>query len=406
MKRFLIVTLVLGLVLGGLEMLVVPTFSQLPSRDHYSGYFRDIWGNNRQMSKEIRENNVRLLDVWGRKVTPIYNALTAQDVPVAGYFIDVVTNTLYIGFTEIKDDYTKPIRTMVRDEVNLEFFRAKFTYKELRDIQNKIGESMIELHKAGIPITSVGVDVRRNALTVGLEEVKPVYMDAVRNMVESRIPIIFYQSSIKELSRTAWYRPVYGGIKLTSSGRTSTLGFAATLSGIRGFVMSGHVGGEGTWVYQPTSPWPWNYVGIISKNPVTFPQPRYSDSAFVPTTDIKSTIYPNRSIAGWRPSLHTPPGTFVDVEGMVTGYTFGIVVETGRQVYSPTHGPLLNQIYAVLYPIPEEGDSGAPVFWWNSNPNEVWVCGILAMKDFVSGWGWVAIYSPVDGIQRDLGIVP
>lgn len=414
--RVLLILLVLSISLGIGISVVVSAFSQPTSRDHYSGYFKDIWGNDQQMGKEIRENNARLLNVWGEKVNPVYNALTAQDVPVAGYFIDVATNTLYIGFKEIKDEYTKPIKDIVGDEVNLEFFKAKFTYKELRDIQSKIGERMVELRQKGIPLSSVSVDVVRNIIRVGLEEIKPQYLKTIIEMAGSEAPLLFHESKIELLSRTARYRPLFGGIKIESTPTTppggiapTTLGFSATLTdGTRGFVMTGHAGGVGTNVYQPNYIWwwPWsNFVGTILRNP-TYPPPRYSDAAFVPTTDVKAAIYPDRIIMSWMPSWETPPGTFVDMEGMVTGYTWGIVVERGVQVWNEDIGTLINQVKAVLNPVPQKGDSGAPIFWWNSiDPNQVRVCGILWGSRWESPYYTnVTYYSPIEGIQQDLGL--
>ena len=60
--------------------------------------------------------------------------------------------------------------------------------------------------------------------------------------------------------------------------------------------------------------WKWtqkstNKIGSIFVNPGG---PRYSDAAFVPTTNIRPTIWPDRQITGWKPSYYTGVGTPVE----------------------------------------------------------------------------------------------
>ena len=50
-----------------------------------------------------------------------------------------------------------------------------------------------------------------------------------------------------------------------------------------GFVMTGHMGGVGTRIFDETG----GYVGTIQNNP---PGPRFSDAAYVPAADIKRMI--------------------------------------------------------------------------------------------------------------------
>ncbi len=172
--------------------------------------------------------------------------------------------------------------------------------------------------------------------------------------------------------------------------------------------MTGHTGGVGTIIYQPIPTWfgLGNRVGTIDLNPPL--NNRFSDAAFVgnPTRPVINTIWPNRTIMGWRASWDTPPGTFVDMEGMITGHSWGIIVARWY-THTDTQGTLLEQVAAALHPIPTFGDSGAPIFSWESDPNRVRVCGVVVAINHTAfpNHGTVTIYSPVDGIQRDLTLI-
>ena len=50
---------------------------------------------------------------------------------------------------------------------------------------------------------------------------------------------------------------------------------------------------------------------------------------------------------------------------------------------------------------------GGPIFSWESDPNRVRVCGVVVARDPINypTYGTVIIYSPVDGIQRDLTLI-
>lgn len=178
-----------------------------------------------------------------------------------------------------------------------------------------------------------------------------------------------------------------------------TLGFRATHSdGTVGFVMSGHCGGVGVNVWQPTIGTN-NLVGRVSVNPLG---PRSSDAAFVPTTDVIAAIWLRRPIAGWQSVMYTPVGTAVKKEGIATGYTSGFVYSTGVTVNTnPIYSPLWSQVLVTYHSA--GGDSGAPVFGVDGAGNAI-VYGIHVGRVGEGEWPDHRYYSPVDGIWRDLWV--
>lgn len=373
----------------------------------------EVWANDEKLGEAAR--SIRSSD------------LRVSGVPFAGFRLDPWTATIYVGLTEIADKYTDPIRAIVDqlEGVNVEFFEARFTEAELRRLQIQIEQSFLGVSSAdmarlytieapddrdelrsefgneierrladhGVPLTLVGVDIRNNGLLIGLREIRPEYIAAIRDVVGDEVPIEFIEGQVS-LHRTGRHRPLLGGIKLTTrpegESGSSTLSFAAEANGNPGFVMTGHAGFVGDRVWQPTAWW-WNRVGQISVNPAG---PRYSDAAFVPNDNINAIVWRDRNTVGWRASYDTEPDQVVMKEGITTGFTEGVIALLHVTFVGATN--LYGQVLATYDS--DYGDSGAPVFRVDAEGNAI----ILGTH-----WGALgdyAIYSPVEGIAFDLDL--
>jgi hypothetical protein len=143
---------------------------------------------------QVWENSAKLMEVAERLVSV---NLAAKGIPLAGFYVDTWTATIYVGLTEIKDEYTEPIKAIVNEVegVNLEFFKARFTEAELRSLQEKIAEAF--LGETGVPVTLIAVDIENNGLTVGLREIKPQYIEAIRQVVGTEVPIEFLEGELR-----------------------------------------------------------------------------------------------------------------------------------------------------------------------------------------------------------------
>lgn len=188
---FLAVLLVSLMVLGG-----AAAFSSRGSEE----------GNHQpSIPAEVWTNNNKLLEVSEKLVLA---DLAAKGIPLAGFYVDAWTCTIYVGLTEVKDEYTAPIKAIVNEVegVNLEFFKARFTEAELRSLQRKIEEAFredetLKKNETGIPfLTMTGVDIKDNELMVGLRELKPQYIEAIRQVVGTEVPIEFVEGVVPPIS--------------------------------------------------------------------------------------------------------------------------------------------------------------------------------------------------------------
>ncbi|MEN4005931.1 MAG: hypothetical protein PQ964_00995 [Methanobacteriaceae archaeon] len=244
-----------------------------------------------------------------------------------------------------------------------------------------------------INITLLGIDIKDNELMVGFAEITYSEIEAVRLIVGNVSTEFIEGELVLDAGKRDRYRPVFGGIQVTTRSGRSTLSYGAVRhDGTRGFVMTGHVGGVNTRVYQPTIAFR-NFIGSIFVNPI---RPRLSDAAFVPTTAVRAGIW-RRSVSGIKRSPLTPPGTRIGMEGITSCGTVGVI--HARNVRVPNHpiyGTLRNQVLATYPSAP--GDSGGPVFLPPGQPR-VFICGTHWGR-----WRGFAVYSPIEGVMSDLGL--
>lgn len=325
--------------------------------------------------------------------------LQASGIPLAGWYQDPGTATIHVGLTDMADEYTEPIRAIVGqvDGVEVEFFEARFTAAELYDMQRKLDMSLWPISpeaEHGVPFTFIGARFRTQSLLIGLEEIRPEYIAAIREVVGDEVPIEFAEGGLVE-RRTGTHRPLLGGIQVTTEG-ASTLSFQAEADGESGLVMSGHAAGSvGNDVWQPAEASVY-WVGEVGANPPGF---RFSDAAFVPTDiPINTMVWPERDIIHWEASHETWEGYVVMKEGIATGGTQGVIEVLHVTTQSPTYSRLYNQVLATYED--DDGDSGSPVFWEDPGGYAI----ILGTH-----WGWnpylgLTAYSPVEGIVFDLGL--
>ncbi|MBT9151700.1 MAG: hypothetical protein DDT40_01896 [candidate division WS2 bacterium] len=349
---------------------------------------------------------------------------------------------MYVGFTELRTSLTEPLKYMPREakDIRLEFFHAKFSLTELRSLEIKLQESFIEgftkkeaeilsdaddiilrekLRKefeekvrernekrvVEIPINLTGVNVQNNGLIIGLSVIKPQYIKAIRQVIGEEVPIEFLEGDFEtDNMRHSRIRPLVGGIKIGDS----TLGFRAIdRNRVLGFVMTGHAGWEGATVWQPAHSW-WqdNRVGTIAINPHLI-NVRHSDAAFVrlnPGVNIRASIWGLGDIVEWRYSNLTPPGIIVLMDGMMSGTTAGVIHSRGISIQMGIESPfgwVHNQVLAAYSS--QGGDSGGPVSSLEDPllPFQVVLYGIhVGMRRSDN----LRIYSPVAGIERDLGV--
>ena len=320
--------------------------------------------------------------------------------------------------TEIKKALEK-----YRGKANVVFLKGKYSFEQLvkwKHLMEKLDERIIEQ----LGITMLDADEAHNSLTIGLEEITPEKLKLLENELKKLgIPKEAVRVERREYlrlnSNRDYIRPLIGGIQIVNKelGGIGTLGYVGYYGGQKYAVTAGHFGIYGTngqHVYQPDTSKEEYYIGQIVYNPFfrddeSIPY-RYSDSLLihVTTSDISPEIYANGNVIGKKYSAEQYVGEIVYKVGRTTGKTSGSIInkcvtsvmhyteeEQVKYGYPPTayfYCQMETNFYAA------GGDSGAPVYHNYRNEAAV-IYGI-----YWGGTDTISAYSPIDGIEEDLGI--
>ena len=218
----------------------------------------------------------------------------------------------------------------------------------------------------------------------------------------SDVPIVFtYENMPKEeTSRSDYFRPVIGGIRVEkSNGIGATLSFPAKKSdGTSVVVISGHfavvAGGLGADIWQSNSS---NSTHIIGQ--VDAIGGDEADAAYVECSNVDEKVYISSTnwepIVAWRNPWAN--GTSISKSGIKTGVTNGYTVDTFIWVESQTFGELDNQCRSNYSS--DGGDSGSPVYHMNNNHLEL--IGIHRASSNLYSY-----FSPISGVMSDLNLLP
>lgn len=238
------------------------------------------------------------------------------------------------------------------------------------------------------------------------DEIDELTMNKIYNTINtksgkagiSEVPVVFrYGQEVIEESRSSYWRPLIGGIKITDwLTQDSTISFAAVDdNGNEGYVMSGHAalgaGGIGATIRQ---------YGL-SVGTVTDIGGYYSDAAWVEYSNVDSSIYytDNNVLRDVYDETDPLLGATVYKAGEQTGLTSGVVTDTYEKQSSSSFGYLYRQFSATYDS--DAGDSGGPVFTTTSTGKIVLYGvhrGTLTSGD--------AAFSPISGVMNDLDVEP
>jgi streptogrisin B len=151
------------------------------------------------------------------------------DENFAGAYIDEDgnLNVNYVG------DIEKVKNTLKLNNVN--FHSAKYSYKHLEDITNKLSDKMIELG-----IKSVELDDRNNKVIITLDKFDKEKENRIKKEIDSPAMDIIEDSHVGSAQFTV--NVTNGAQAITAGGQGSTVGCAAkTTSGVAGFLIPGHI---------------------------------------------------------------------------------------------------------------------------------------------------------------------
>jgi len=341
-----------------------------------------------------------------------------------GMFINEEKGLIFVYVKDEKDrEKIKQVLEGYKGKINVVFLKGKYSFEQLVKWKHSIEKLNSKTIKQ-LGITMIDADEAHNSLTIGLEEITPEKLKLLEGELEKLgIPKesvrIEKRGYIKLLADYHRARPLVGGVMIRREDAPDswgTLGYVGFIGSTPYFVTAGHLGIWGTSgqrIYQPTVNEE-NYVGTVTYNPYfrddeSIPY-RYSDSMLVRAYVAGSTKIYNPSpytssdyiVIGKKYSVDQIVGETVIKVGATTGKTTGeITNKCVTSFLSPKEGyyPDLVALYCQIETNLESagGDSGAPVF--KSYGIFVELYGIL--------WGGtdtVSAYSPIDGIEEDLGV--
>jgi hypothetical protein len=298
-----------------------------------------------------------------------------------------------------------------------------------------------DLLAKGLPegVRLVDVDEGRNLVRVGTIDASVA--QAVRDLARSLgLPhgaiLVEPVGAIVALTDylTSPIRPVMGGLSIVTTAHGCTLGFKAKKTGSTRYVATnahctttvGTVDGDDVgqpllqsnyWIgYEVDDP------AFTSTNCISGYTCRWADVALAQCDTISQCA--NYTVArttseytgnDWNQSgsstLATEPwyvvgelssgsltqGASLSKVGATSGWTGGTIVSTCFDVYYAT-GKLLRCQYD-FSAVARSGDSGSPVFQYESSTGKAWLGGILWGSDGSS----TSVFSPISGVKTDLG---
>lgn len=270
-----------------------------------------------------------------------------------------------------------PISATFTEDV---FASADIKTQKMKNLEahEKLTHKMMDRDLFDVPLVASFIDESTGKLMVIVdkdgEKSRSQYYEIVKGIVgidvEFELNLGYFERE-SCASRSSNCDPLYGGIAVYSSSTgdegSITIGATDDSSNI-GFVMSGHVVGDGVTGIDITQGGTTDIVGEVITNPTL--HNRYSDAAFVELTSSEGNtdeIYYNSS------NQYTVTGTGtasyltrVLISGISVGIDDGYVVSSSTTVYD-NYGTLLDQQVATYDSF--VGDSGAPIFSYTTNPS-------------------------------------
>ena len=239
------------------------------------------------------------------------------------------------------------------------------------------------------------------------KEIDPQVTDKIYQIINrngkiqgiDKIPVLIIPAAlvISDISRSDQLRPIIGGVQMVapvSGGRSiATTGFSARDgSGYTGYVITGHLPTVvGQNIYQPSTGYSAGTVSSIGGN--------YADAAFVRYSNVEATIYDTLgNLVPVKSYSDAYLNQWVLMSGIISQST-GQVTNIDAMIYSTDHGHYFYDQHIASY-TSANGDSGAPVYWKNSN-HEVVLGGVHWAHNSLG-----SIYSPISSVRSDLCITP
>lgn len=253
----------------------------------------------------------------------------------------------------------------------------------LPEAQRCVSDHMRDLALAGFPVSICYADERAGTLVAGIPRLQPELADRYRMLLgkligDTPVRLKAWGLARRHAEKNQHHRPLVGGLLINTAispgnSEQGTICVCADRGGQLGFVTAGHSAGKvGRRCYQPNRPPNTRKVGVTAVISA-FETRAHSDSAFL-SDETHGQLTRNEI---WRTT-----GTQYTVTGVATPALGDTVYMQGAEdpgerqglvsVLSATvtfeDGGILDDQYLANY-LSLSGDSGAPVYVKDANPN-------------------------------------
>ena len=350
---------------------------------------------------------------------PGQDALDRRIPGFGGYYLQDGVPTVYLTDVTRRGDAEAALGSRVR------VLQAEYSYKSLDRWHRAVTTDAFEI--PGVVYTDL--DEASNRVVVALEPgagkasirslAARLGVPAAAIVLRESEPII-PMAGLRDL-----VRPVVAGLQINFGGFVCSIGFNATSGGQASFVTASHctdrqVGTEGTQYFQPLASTPGSFIGTEVDDPRYFRgngcpkgrKCRYSDASRAAyAAGVTNVLGGIAQTSGPNNGSLTITGTFTvtgEAEAVVgqtatkvgrtTGWTQGLV--TATCVNTGVSGSNIVQLCQTFVSAGVGGgDSGSDVFRIVSG-NSVNLLGVLWGGN---GAGTQFVYSPMSGVERELG---
>ncbi|MDF2650843.1 MAG: hypothetical protein K0Q73_6648 [Paenibacillus sp.] len=347
-----------------------------------------------ELEKRLEIQKIKLPEIKSylkqTTIDAVYAAVT-EDI-FGGLFIDQKSGGIVnIGF---KDDINidkikKDIINIIGDTKRVKFFKAIYSEKELKAIHLKIDELAQSNQSNEFKILSVNTDIKNQRIEVGIQTYNPTTSKYAQELINNEAVVVIEAQENKDMSRSAYTRPLEGGLEIYTYNGTCTGAFSAYDSTGYYYITAGHCGSIGNSVGQGNA-----IIGNITKRSYG----AYSDAAAIAISpnDASWYLYLNSSRASNFNSHEgynaDNVGDYVCKSGRTTGFDCGFIQSVD---YSGFWGiTYFTDIRTASFQS-QPGDSGSPVFTGQT------IKGVLKGTA-----GSYAAYSHISWVMSNLSITP
>lgn len=319
-------------------------------------------------------------------------------------FVNDRNNTIFIVSknmdTKINLQYLEIMN--LDDETTVKFIKGYRNHKELEKYKEIVKQQAQSLSEKGVNVRAVGIS-ENGTIQIELDEISDNNKDIFVSQLKSKVPMgLVVLTESPELEETGQSDPNFPLIAGTEASG-GTLGFKVSWDdGTKhGFLTAAHVVNDNELVSQPSGS---NFVGLT----IDRAEGPTSDSALIELGDNSnavSMIYHNTS------DVHVSQKVYYNMQyigvtviktGHASATTSGTINFKG-DLDHPSYGWIDDQVRSTARAI--NGDSGSPVYtmYWDSTDNCYYAHAYGILHTSTAGTGTPSWYSPIDGIETDLG---